>query len=292
MEQEGTIIEKRRKILPAWACIVLFFVGFFVLLTILQTFIFLLLGAESLTSMGIGYKLIGSLSMGISSLVVILILLCWDTRKFIDLGFAWKGYGKDFLYGALAALGLYAIGFGTSLASGVIEIDGFNFDPSFLALSFIMFISVAFTEEMVMRGYILGRLLNTRLNKFVSLFISAVLFAALHLNNPNIEFFSMFNLILAGLFLGATYLYTRNLWFPIGLHLFWNWIQGPILGYQVSGLDLQNTLIELHLPEESIWNGGAFGFEGSITCTVLMFVFTVAIIFWGEKREAIREIGK
>ena len=292
MEQEGIIVENKRKRLPAWACIVLFFIGFFVLLSIFQTILLLILGREWLMSVGMVNNLVGTLTMTLSAIITIAILLHWDTRTFMELGFHWKGYGKHFLYGTLAAVGLYAIGFGTSLASGVVEIVGLQFDLGMLLLSFITFVSVAFMEETVMRGYILGRLLDTRLNKFVSLFISATLFAALHLSNPNIDAFSLFNLVLAGLFLGSTYLYTRNLWFPIALHLFWNWIQGPILGYQVSGLELKNTLLDLHLPEESIWNGGTFGFEGSVTCTVLMILFTIIAIFWGEKRKAIMEIGK
>jgi hypothetical protein len=150
---------------------------------------------------------------------------------------------------------------------------------------------VALAEEIMMRGYILGRLLHTRMNKFLSLFVSALLFALLHLFNPNLAFLPMLNLLLAGMFIGASYLYTRNLCFPISLHLFWNWIQGPILGYQVSGNDFGTSLLTLHLPEENVLNGGAFGFEGSLICTVLMIIFTILIVWWGEKREASRRTG-
>ena len=97
----------------------------------------------------------------------------------------------------------------------------------------------------------------------------------------------MINLLLAGMLLGASYLYTRNLCFPISLHLFWNWIQGPVLGYQVSGNNFLFTMLKLNMPEKNVLNGGAFGFEGSLICTVLMILFTVLIIWWGEKRTAI-----
>ena len=98
---------------------------------------------------------------------------------------------------------------------------------------------------------------------------------------------SFFPAMLAGMLLGASYLYTRNLCFPISLHLFWNWIQGPILGYQVSGNNFTTSMLTLRMPEENVLNGGAFGFEGSLICTVLMIVFTILIVWWGEKREAI-----
>lgn len=138
-----------------------------------------------------------------------------------------------------------------------------------------------------MRGYILGHLLYTRMNKFLALLLSAALFAVLHIFNPGIDFLPLLNLLLAGVLLGASYLYTRNLCFPISLHLFWNWIQGPVLGYQVSGNNFMSSMLSLHLPEENVLNGGAFGFEGSLICTVLMIVFTLLIIWRGEKKEAI-----
>ena len=95
------------------------------------------------------------------------------------------------------------------------------------------------------------------MNKFLALFVSAALFAFMHIFNPEIAFLPMLNLLLAGMLLGASYLYTRNLCFPISLHLFWNWIQGPILGYQVSGNNFTTSMLTLRMPEENVLNGGA-----------------------------------
>ena len=164
---------------------------------------------------------------------------------------------------------------------------GFKFEPVNLLGSWVFFLLVALFDEILMRGFILGRLLHTRMNKFLSLFISSALFALLHIFNPEIDFLPMLNLLLAGMLLGASYLYTKNLCFPISLHLFWNWIQGPVLGYEVSGNNFISSMLTLHLPEDNVLNGGAFGFEGSLICTVLMIVLTILIVWWGEKREAI-----
>ena len=101
--------------------------------------------------------------------------------------------------------------------------------------------------------------------------------------NPNVAFLPMLNLVLGGLLLGASYLYTRNLWFPVSLHFFWNWIQGPVLGYEVSGNRFCETLFSLRLPANNLINGGAFGFEGSLVCTVLATLFTLFIIWWFEQ---------
>lgn len=215
------------------------------------------------------------LSVGLSAFLV---MRYWERVPFLDLGFAVRGRMKDCMWGFLTAVVLYAIGFGLSLLLGVIEVTGVHFDALALLYSWIFMLLVAVTEETAMRGFVLGRLLNAGVNRYWALFISATLFSLMHLFNPNFGFLPFLNILLAGLLLGASYIYTRNLWFPIALHLFWNWIQGPILGYQVSGGVFGTTLLTLHLPEENIINGGAFGFEGSVICTALIIVFTIIIL--------------
>ena len=73
----------------------------------------------------------------------------------------------------------------------------------------MFFLLVAVFEEILMRGYILGRLLHTRLNKFLSLFISASLFAFLHIFNPEINALPMINLLLAGMLLASSFISIR-----------------------------------------------------------------------------------
>lgn len=213
----------------------------------------------------------------------------WEHVPFSDLGLAVKGRAKDVLWGALVAAILYIAGFGILLSSGVIEVVGVHFDAESLCLSWILMLLVAVSEEIAMRGFVLGRLLNAGVGRYWALFISSVLFSLMHLFNPNFSFLPFLNILLAGVLLGASYIYTRNLWFPISLHLFWNWIQGPLLGYQVSGGNFGDTLLALHLSEDNIINGGAFGFEGSIICTVLVIIGALVIMKYYSKKEVSNE---
>lgn len=185
---------------------------------------------------------------------------------------------KDLLSGISLAIVLYAVGFGVSLLAGAIEIAGVVFNPSSLLISFVFFLLVAITEEFALRGFVLERMLQGGVNKFWALFLSATLFSLVHIANPNFDFLSFINILLAGILLGSSYIYTRNLCFPIALHWFWNWIQGPVLGYEVSGNKFCDGLLTLYLPETNLINGGAFGFEGSILCTVLMVAGTGVIL--------------
>lgn len=191
---------------------------------------------------------------------------------------------KDLLSGISLAIVLYAVGFGVSLLAGAIEIAGVVFNPSSLLISFVFFLLVAITEEFALRGFVLERMLQGGVNKFWALFLSATLFSLVHIANPSFDFLSFINILLAGILLGSSYIYTRNLCFPIALHWFWNWIQGPVLGYEVSGNKFCDGLLTLYLPEANLINGGAFGFEGSILCTVLMVAGTAVILKMFRKK--------
>ena len=290
MEAENIVDKTELKGLPIWACILLFIVVFFVFMllysALIQGFLSLVLGVEARHPGIVGY-ILQEMGMFLAALTSAVIMIRFERRPFSDLGLSVKGHARGLWYGLLIAVLFYLVGFGLSLLLGEIEVTGFKFESVNLLGSWVFFLLVALFEEILMRGYILGRLLHTRMNKFLSLFISSALFALLHIFNPEIDFLPMLNLLLAGMLLGASYLYTKNLCFPISLHLFWNWIQGPVLGYEVSGNNFISSMLTLHLPEDNVLNGGAFGFEGSLICTVLMIVLTILIVWWGEKREAI-----
>lgn len=216
-------------------------------------------------------------------LVASLLLFRLEGRPWSELGLSVRGHGRGWLYGFLLAAVLYGIGFGLSLVLGEVKVTGVHWQPGRLAGAWLFFLLVALFEEILVRGFILGRLLRSGMNRFLALFLSASLFGLLHLFNPHVGLLPLVNLVLAGMMLGASYLYTRNLCFPVSLHLFWNWIQGPVLGYPVSGMGAMATCLQLQVPHPTALNGGAFGFEGSLLCTVLVALSTGWIIYLGER---------
>ncbi|MCI1681558.1 MAG: CPBP family intramembrane metalloprotease [Bacteroides sp.] len=225
---------------------------------------------------------VGLLASG--GLAAFLILKFWDHLPFSNLGLSPNGRVVDMMWGTLTAAGLYAVGFGLLLMWGEVKITGAHFNGSYLIQMWIFMLVVAVTEELIVRGFVLGHLLNAGVNRFVALFLSSLLFSLMHFFNPNFSFLPFVNIVLAGLLLGSTYIYTRNLWFPIALHLFWNWLQGPVLGFEVSGGDMGATWLTLKLPENNLINGGTFGFEGSLVCTVLMIALTILILGMQERK--------
>lgn len=219
-----------------------------------------------------------------SFLAAWVLLKNWDHLPIAILGLSLKGRTKDIFWGTFVALAIYAVGFGILYAIGEVEIAAVHFSAYELLLSWILMLLVALTEEIAFRGFVLGHLLAAGANRFVALFLSSALFSLMHIFNPNFSLIAFLNILLAGILIGSTYIYTRNLWFAIVLHLFWNWLQGPILGFEVSGGRLGGTLLSLELPEENIINGGTFGFEGSILCTALMIIAIVITLRSASKR--------
>jgi membrane protease YdiL (CAAX protease family) len=201
-----------------------------------------------------------------------------DRRSFISLGWDLQGFAGEALTGLLlgpALLGLTSV---LLLLSGHLEWTDIVWDPSSLFISFGLMALIAFSEELVFRGYILGNLLESFPNRWIALSISAFLFACFHLTNPGLHTLAFANLFLVGLLLGINYIYTKNLWFSFLFHLSWNFFQGPILGFKVSGLTLP-SLLQAEPKGDLFLTGGDFGLEGSIINTLISFA-SVLILAW------------
>jgi uncharacterized protein len=156
----------------------------------------------------------------------------------------------------------------------------FNGKELFLDLGSLFL--VAFYEELVFRGYILNNLMES-MNKWTSLAISALIFTSFHLANPAVNFIPLVNIFLAGLLLGINYIYTKNLWFSIMFHLSWNFFQGPLLGFKVSGINF-STLLQTELKGDLLLTGGEFGFEGSIFDMALSIIAILLLYLVYEKK--------
>jgi membrane protease YdiL (CAAX protease family) len=290
--ENQTTQSPHRPLLPVWATIPLYLTAIFVSIVLLGVFLqilFIVLPKSGSVYDVIAEKLILSISsMACAWGCAVHFLKYVDRRPVSELGMSIKRRWKDCLAGIASAAVCYMVGFVVSIGLGAIEITGIAVDFGVLIGTFLVFFTAAAMEEVMVRGYIQGRLMTTT-NKFTAMVIASFIFSAMHIFNSNIGILPLFNLFLAGLLLGASYMYTRNLWFPISFHTAWNWLQGPVLGSEVSGTKVFPSVIQLHLPEENIINGGRFGFEGSILCTVLMIVGTVLIIGWFERPQKIRD---
>ncbi|WP_282015639.1 CPBP family intramembrane glutamic endopeptidase [Marinifilum flexuosum] len=222
-------------------------------------------------------KLFTQLFGSIGTLIIVWIFTKFiDRKKIVDLGFSIQNRAKDIIYGLLAGSLLIGIGFGVLWINGNLSITNINFNFFNLFQSVLIYCLVSLNEEIIVRGYILQNFMDS-MNRYLALVLSSLIFTALHLLNPNVSFLGITNIFLAGILLGIGYIFTKNLWFPLALHFSWNFFQGPIFGFEVSGTK-SDTLISQTITGNEILTGGNFGFEGSLLASILCTACIV--LFW------------
>lgn len=217
-------------------------------------------------------------------LVTYLFVELVDEERFTDIGLYPKNHKKGILLGVLAGLFTMVVGYLVLDALNQLEFVKTIFLVDEFLMTGLLFLIVSISEEIMFRGYVLRNLMGS-MNNFIALLISAMVFALMHAANPNLSLIGNINLFVAGILLGLPYIYTKNLMFPIALHFSWNFFQS-IFGFNVSGLN-SYSLIEFKITENTVLNGGDFGFEGSVLATVLQIILIVALyfVFNNKKKE-------
>jgi membrane protease YdiL (CAAX protease family) len=203
-----------------------------------------------------------------------------DHRRFSDFGFHFNpAWYRDFGFGLGLGVLLMVFIFLVELAGGWIRVDGFfqsNLpDFSFIAgilTALVSFLCVGVYEELWIRGYLLHNLAEGLNFKFLSpgaavlaaYVISSLIYGILHGANPNATVLSSASIAAAGLFLGLGFILTGDLAIPIGIHITWNFFEGNVFGFPVSGLNSAATFIHVSQSGPVIWTGGAFGPEAGL----------------------------
>ncbi|HEY1889269.1 MAG TPA: CPBP family intramembrane glutamic endopeptidase [Steroidobacteraceae bacterium] len=193
--------------------------------------------------------------------------------------------------GIILGVALFSSVFGLLYLIGVAHWQGISarFDVALVVLVASIFAAVG--EELAFRGA-LFRILEERSGTTTALLISAAVFGLLHALNPGATVVSTVAIALeAGILLGAAYALTRNLWFPIGLHLGWNFTEGGIFGVSVSGGPAVKGIFWVSLTGRTLLTGGKFGPEASVvaiavclSAAVVLLVLTARKGHWMSRR--------
>lgn len=194
------------------------------------------------------------------------------------------------LKGAAAELGA-GLGIGLVLFSSVVavialfggyRVIGYH-DASVLIPVLGISIVSGFTEEIMLRGWFF-RLAEKWLGSWAALALSAALFGAAHLGNPNATLLAAVAIMLeAGIMLAAIYMITRRLWAAIGLHAAWNFAQGGIYGIPVSG-GAMDGILRPEIRGSELLTGGAFGAEASLPAMVIATAFGIVLLIIAYRR--------
>ena len=217
-----------------------------------------------------------------------------DRRPLAGFGFHcttrwWADLGFGLALGALLMVGIFLV----ELAAGWVTVTG-TFQSArwpfriAILMQLVQFIGVGIQEEMLSRGYHLRNLaeglnlpsVKPKAALVLGYVLSSAIFGLLHAGNPNASVVSTINLVIAGLFLGLGYVLTGELAIPIGLHITWNFFQGNVFGFPVSGGASTTSFIAIQQGGPDLWTGGAFGPEAGLIGLLAIAVGCLLTVAW------------
>lgn len=225
-----------------------------------------------------GYMIGMLLSDIVMMLIVFLFCRFIQKRKLRTLGFIKKGMLKEYGLGMLLGFAFFSVCVLLGVLFGGLKIEGIS--PEFSIGIFVVYLLgymvQGMTEEVLCRGYFLGSYAR-RYPVYAAVLANSLLFASLHLLNSGISVLAFINITLFGIFASIYFIRRGSIWGIGAFHSIWNLVQGNFYGIKVSGTPVGNTLFTTQaIAGKSLWNGGDFGMEGSLICTI---VLTCGIIF-------------
>lgn len=229
------------------------------------------------------------------SFVIILILfIFWvkviEKNSLSTLGFVKRNWLKYLGWGILLSLlqmGVIALVYQVG-GIGTFELNELSLEPILFILGLFPFwLLQGGTEEVATRGWLLTRI-AARTNLPLAIGISSSLFGILHLGNSGVTFLSLLNIVLDGVLAGLLFIYTDSIWLVVAQHGTWNYVQGNLLGFQVSGTGADASIFSFTMGSGPDWlTGGEFGAEGSIITTLVLLLSVVIVYRLGERREKV-----
>lgn len=167
--------------------------------------------------------------------------------------------------GALITMIAIGVVFAVQVAAGMTLVDRIGSGNALLA-DIASFLIVPFIEEFVFRCGILGALLAWIPRSSVAVLISAMVFGGLHAANPHASVLSVASTTLGGIAYGMAFASTRRIWLPLGLHFGWNYAEGRVFGFHLSGGAVRGPapFVQQHDLGPPLLTGGEYGPEGGL----------------------------
>lgn len=206
-----------------------------------------------------------------------------EKRSLRSIGFS-KGNGfsstlKGLLFGFLMFSAVVAIG----MLLGQFRFEGYDMSSLILVIPyFILFAIQCFSEEMCARGWTMTYFFK-RHSIFLAMVINCIVFALPHLLSPGIDLLSIVNIFIVGMVFAVMFLRFDNIWVCGGVHTAWNFSQGIILGFNVSGYTTP-SIMKFSQVGQNLINGGAFGPESSLITTAVFIISLIIAVYYPNRK--------
>ena len=241
----------------------------------------------------VGYNIISVLCSYIFSAVILLFFV----KYFEKTTFEYIGFSKENNLESIKA------GFGLAIFSvvGVVAILLISNSVSLtlskdlkigtIIILIILVLIQGFLEEIVFRGYLMTRLAAKK-GKWIAIILSSLFYLVFRMSNPSASKLDLINIFLISIVISLLYWYFDNILVIAIFHAFWNCISGVILGFNISGIRVSNSLFAVKvISDKKILIGGSYGIEGSIIATVF-FAILGLLVYMGLYLKMFRRIAK
>ncbi len=218
------------------------------------------------------------------ALFVFIWIAIYEKRSIVSLGFHSFGGGllKFIRGGIFGFVSMAVIAYGMQ-AAGYAENTGISTPPSWLMVWPILILMLGWivqgsTEEILARG-LLFQSIGARHGLIIGVLVSTIIFTVGHgmNSNPSALFFA--NLALYSVFACLYALREGSLWGICGHHAMWNFAQGNIFGFAVSGERFgADQLMQFSSTGPTLITGGATGPEGGLVTTVILGVSMLILL--------------
>ena len=140
----------------------------------------------------------------------------------------------------------------------------------------LVFLGVAFHEELIFRGYWLFTM-SRRLGFWKTAWLLSAFFGAAHLGNHGETVIGIAHVFATGLLFCLIIRRTGNLWFAIGYHAAWDWAETFFYGTPDSGLLGVGRFLNTSTHGPAWLTGGSAGPEGSLVSLAALAVCALLI---------------
>ena len=241
----------------------------------------------------VGYNIISVLCSYIFSAVILLFFIKYFEKTTID----YFGFNKENNLVAIKAglglaifsvLGVVAILLMSNNVSLTLSKD---LNIGMIIILIILILIQGFLEEIVFRGYLMTRLAAKK-GKWLGIILSSIFYIVFRMSNPTTSKLDLINIFLISIVMSLLYWYFDNILVIAIFHAFWNCISGVILGFNISGIRVSDSLFAVEaISDKQILIGGSYGIEGSIITTVF-FAILGLLVYMGLYLKMFRRITK
>ena len=166
---------------------------------------------------------------------------------------------------------------------GQYKYNGFDLSSLILLIPFLLgYFVQSCGEEFQIHGWVMTYIYKRHSIK-AAIIVSSLAFSMAHLFNAGIDILSLINIFLIGTLFAILFIKYDNIWICGSAHAAWNFSQGILFGFAVSGQTGTPSLLKCSQVGQNIISGGQFGPESSLIATFVIIIGLILALYMKRK---------